>query len=116
VQWGNGKISTRFRRHCESDSYSVLGSVRGAVCLVETVCITEAVPAMKPEATAIGDPQDGLWKITLMFDGRRFCIPKFRYCTLDDTSLVISDHVLLWHNQSQRSCFAVIGYAGPGYY
>jgi len=24
---------------------------------------------MKPEATAIGDPQDGRWKITLMFDG-----------------------------------------------
>ena len=40
---------------------------------------------MKPEATAIGDPQDGLWKITLMFDGRRFCIPKFRYCTLQTT-------------------------------
>ena len=32
---------------------------------------TKAVPAMKPEATAIGDPQDGRWKITLMFDGRR---------------------------------------------
>ena len=43
---------------------------------------TGAVPAMKPEATAIGDPQDGRWKITLMFDGRRFCIPKFRYSTL----------------------------------
>jgi len=41
-----------------------------------------AVQAMKPEATAIGDPQDGRWKITLMFDGRRFCIPKFGYCTL----------------------------------
>ena len=39
---------------------------------------TGAVPAMKPEATAIGDPQDGRWKITSMFDGRRFCIPKFR--------------------------------------
>jgi len=25
---------------------------------------TGAVPAMKPEATAIGDPQDGRWKIT----------------------------------------------------
>jgi len=31
---------------------------------------TGAVPAMKPEATAIGDPQDGRWKITLSFDGR----------------------------------------------
>ena len=39
---------------------------------------TGAVPAMKPDATAIGDPQDGRWKITLMFDGRRFWIPKFR--------------------------------------
>jgi len=52
---------------------------------------------MKPEATAIGDPQDGQWKITLMFDGRRFCIPKFRSSTLQQTlqsmtSLVISDH------------------------
>jgi len=28
---------------------------------------TGAVPAMKPEATAIGDPQDGRWKITLTF-------------------------------------------------
>jgi len=40
--------------------------------------VHRAVPAMKPEATAIGDPQDGRWKITLMFDGRRFCIPKLR--------------------------------------
>ena len=48
---------------------------------------TEAVPAMKPEATAIGDPQHGRWKITLMFDGRRFCIPKFRYSTLQQTTL-----------------------------
>jgi len=30
----------------------------------------------------LGDPQDGRWKITLMFDGRRFCMPKFRYSTL----------------------------------
>ena len=45
---------------------------------------------MKPEATAIGDPQDGRWKITLMF-----CIPKFRHSTLQQTtsmtSLVIAD-------------------------
>ena len=49
-------------------------------------------------------------KKTLTFDGRRFCIPKFRvfYDTADDTLLVISD-VLLQRNQSQRSCFAVIG-------
>jgi len=50
------------------------------------VVITGAVPAMKPEATAIGDPQDGRCKITLMFDGRRFCIPKFRYSTLQQTT------------------------------
>jgi len=37
---------------------------------------------MKPEATAIGDPQNGRWKITLMFDGRTFWIPKFRYSVL----------------------------------
>jgi len=41
--------------------------------------VTGAVPAMKPEATAIGDPQEGRWKITLSFDGRRFCVPKFRH-------------------------------------
>jgi len=27
---------------------------------------------MKPEATAIFAPQDGRWKITVSFDGRRF--------------------------------------------
>jgi len=48
------------------------------VCVVYASAIPQgAVPAMKPEATAVGDPQDGRWKITLMFDGRRFCVPKF---------------------------------------
>ena len=47
---------------------------------------TGAVPAVKPEATAIGDPQDGRWKITLMFDGRRFCVQKFRSSTLQQTT------------------------------
>ena len=47
---------------------------------------TGAVPAMKPEATAIGDPQGGCWKITLMFDVRRFCISKFRSSTLQQTT------------------------------
>jgi len=64
-------------------------------------------------STAIGDPQDGRWKITLMFDGRRFCIPKFRSSTLQQTTLVISDHVsdhvLLRRNQLQTTCFTVIG-------
>jgi len=32
---------------------------------------------MKNEATAIFAPQDGRWKITVSFDGRRFCVPKF---------------------------------------
>jgi len=35
--------------------------------------------AMKSEATAIFLPQDGRWKITVSFDGRRFCLPKFRH-------------------------------------
>jgi len=35
--------------------------------------------AMKSEATAIFAPQDGRWKITVSFDGRRFCVPKFRH-------------------------------------
>ena len=38
---------------------------------------TGAVPAMKSEATAIFAPQDGRWKVTVSFDGRRFCVPKF---------------------------------------
>jgi len=40
---------------------------------------TGAVPAMKSEATAIFVSQDGRWKITVSFDGRRFCVPKFRH-------------------------------------
>ena len=51
-------------------------------CVARYVCTTGAVPAVKPEVTTIGDPQDGRWKITLMFDGRRFCILQFRYSTL----------------------------------
>ena len=35
--------------------------------------------AMKSEATAIFAPQDGRWKTTVSFDGRRFCVPKFRH-------------------------------------
>jgi len=70
---------------------------------------------MKPEATAMGDPQDGRWKITLMFlMGAGFAYRNlvFFYVTADDTpmtSLVISDHVLLRRNQSRTTCFAVIG-------
>jgi len=40
---------------------------------------TGPVPAMKSEATAIFAPQDGRRKITVSFDGRRFCVPKFRH-------------------------------------
>jgi len=40
---------------------------------------TGAIPATKPEAIAIFAPQDGRWKITVSFDGRRFCVPKFRH-------------------------------------
>jgi len=40
---------------------------------------TGPVPAMKSEATAIFAPQDGRWKISVSFDGRRFCVPKFRH-------------------------------------
>ena len=35
--------------------------------------------AMKSEATAIFSPQDGRWKTTVSFDGRMFCVPKFRH-------------------------------------
>jgi len=44
-----------------------------------TRAITGAVPAIKSEATAIFAPQDGRWKITVSFDGRRFCVPKFSH-------------------------------------
>ena len=44
-----------------------------------SVLVTGAVPAMKPEATAIRAPQDGRWKMTVSFDGLRFCVPKFRH-------------------------------------
>jgi len=37
----------------------------GSMSVHVSVCATGAVPAIKPEATAIGDPQDGRWKITL---------------------------------------------------
>ena len=36
-------------------------------------------PYRQCEATAIFAPQDGRWKITVSFDGRRFCVPKFRH-------------------------------------
>jgi len=55
---------------------TVLLPFTGQVYLVQPTVPTGAVPAMKPEATAI-ELQDGRWKITLMFDGRRFCILKF---------------------------------------
>ena len=49
---------------------------------------TGAVPAMKPEATAIFAPQDGRWKITVSFDGRRFCVPIFIYSmSMNQTSI-----------------------------
>ena len=43
------------------------------------VMYTGPVPAIKSEATALFAPQDGRWKITVSFDGRRFCVPKFRH-------------------------------------
>jgi len=64
----------------ESICNSVLHYMSLFHCLVSD--ITAAVSAVKPEATAIGDPQDGRWKITLVFDVRGFCIPKFRSSTL----------------------------------
>ena len=48
-------------------------------CVAERGVPTGAVPALKPEVTAIFAPQDGRWKITVSFDGRRFCVPKFRH-------------------------------------
>ena len=57
-------------------------AVTGVVIVAWPIFIfwgTGAVPAMKSEATAIFAPQDGRWKITVSFDGRRFCVPKFRH-------------------------------------
>jgi len=76
---------------------------------------------MKPEAIAVGAPQDGRWKNNLNFylfyaypyihkesmdDGFTYS-DLAMYAAADDTpmtSLVISDHVLLWRK------------AGLGYY
>jgi len=41
-----------------------------SVISIAITVTTGVVLAMKPEVIAIGDPQDGRWKITLMFDGR----------------------------------------------
>ena len=50
-------------------------------------CTTRPVPAMKPEAIAIGDPQDGRWKITLMFDRAQVLRTEiFRSSTLQQTT------------------------------
>ena len=67
-------------RSCATDKSAYVTLV------VSSVYDTGAVPGMKPDATAIGDPQDGRWKITLKFNERRFCIPKFRYSALQQTT------------------------------
>ena len=54
-------------------------SVGMAPRVARLVAPTGAVPAIKPEVTAIFAPQDGRGKITVSFDGRRFCVPKFRH-------------------------------------
>ena len=46
---------------------------------------TGAVPAMKPEATAVGDPQDGRRKITLILMGAGFAYGLFRSFVLRQT-------------------------------
>jgi len=66
----------------------------------------------KPEATGIAIVARWPLENSLIFDGRRFCIPKFRHPTPIQqtirTSLAISDD-LRRHKQSPRSCFGVIG-------
>ena len=47
---------------------------------------TRALPAIKPEATAIGIIARWPLEITITFDGRRFCVPKFRHSTLQQTT------------------------------
>ena len=78
---------------------AVTGHLRPECTLVTSSKIvhsTGAVPAMKPEATAICAPQDGRWKITVSFDGRRFCVPKFRHYVEYITSLVASLSEMGW--------------------
>jgi len=50
----------------------------------------------EPKPPLIGYLQDGRWKITLTFDGRRFLHAEIYvfYVTADDASLVISDVLL----------------------
>jgi len=82
-QYQKGKTNLDITEARDSEwQWQQLGHVHACTSLQ----ITAAVLAMKPEATAIGDLQDGRWKITLTFDGRRFCIPKFRTSTLQQTT------------------------------
>ena len=60
-------------------TFDVEKVARFAIAQFRVVARTGAVPAIKSEATTIFAPQDGRWKITVSFDGRRFCVPKFRH-------------------------------------
>jgi len=79
-------LVTPLTRYRPDDGETICSRSSRPFPVASSVYSTGAVPAMKPEATAIGDPQDGRWKITSLFDGRRFCVPKFRYSTLQQTT------------------------------
>ena len=84
-----------------------------SVCLSVFVLVTttEALPVIKPEATAMLIIARWSLENSLKVrwaQGLHTEILVF-YVTADDTSLVISDD-LLRRNQSQRGCFAVIGW------
>ena len=83
---GHEFLVTPLTRYRPDDGETICSRSSRPFPVASSVYSTGAVPAMKPEATAIGDPQDGRWKITSLFDGRRFCIPKFRYSALQQTA------------------------------
>ena len=76
-------LQSRLIAHLHSimpNSPCVLRQVKKCMKPLQNLGVTTgAVPAMKSEATAIFAPQDGRRKITVSFDGRRFCVPKFRH-------------------------------------
>jgi len=69
----------RFARRSRAPSAASLTPDNPIAARRRALSATGAVPAIKPEATAIRAPQDGRWKITVSFDGRRFCVPKCRH-------------------------------------
>jgi len=95
--------------NCYTCILCLLSYLSLSVISIAITVTTGVVLAMKPEVIAIGDPQDGRWKITLMFDGRKFGIPKFRYSTLQQTTVTTRQWRHWWFPTT--SCFDVTNHS-----